>query len=474
MGLNSAISRALISAAVGQALAWATLPTAASAAVDPRSFFAGPRTSASPEILAHPYVDGEALVVFARSVKPAVAAEVLRAAGAERIERRLVPGLYKAVLKSGRKTLEGFLSKLAPRSDVLYLTPNYLGSGGFVPNDPRYTIQWHWEQPSGVDVNAPAAWDLSRGSPAVVVAILDSGLRFDQPEFSGRLFTSTTDPPNGVDDDGNGLIDDYQGWDFVQGDNNPSTVLGGTPHGTRVAGIFGANAGNAFQIAGIDHFARILPIRVLGDTNLGDIDDLVNALYYVQERGDVGVVNLSLVNFAPVAFLGDALEAAAERSIVLACAGNSGIGTADGMYPGAHPSVLSIGSTTAADILASFSSTGTTVDFVAPGEGLITVSTDPPFLPQHITSVDGCSHATPLVAGIASLIKARYPFLSTAEFAQVLISSAVDLGPPGRDNRFGWGRVDARRALEHAISAFEIFGDGFETGDASRWSATVR
>jgi hypothetical protein len=87
---------------------------------------------------------------------------------------------------------------------------------------------------------------------------------------------------------------------------------------------------------------------------------------------------------------------------------------------------------------------------------------------------DGCSHAAPLVTGIASLIKARYRWLTTSQLAQVLISSAVDLGPAGRDNRFGWGRVDARRALEHAILAFEIFGDGFETGDAARWSATVQ
>lgn len=413
-------------------------------------------------------------MVFARSVKPTVAEEVLRAAGAERSERRLAPGLYKAVFKGGRENLASFLSQLAVRSDVLYLTPNYVGSGGFVPNDPRYPVQWHLEQANGVDINAPAAWDLSRGSPSVVVAILDSGLRFNQPEFAGRLFTSASDPPNGIDDDGNGLVDDYQGWDFVGFDDNPSTDLGGHPHGTRVTGTFGATGGNAFQVAGVDHFARILTIRVLDDGNMGFSDDLVDALYYVWQRGDVDVVNLSLGNFALDPLLGAALATAAESSILIACAGNSGVGTADGMYPGAHPSVLSVGSTTAADLLASFSSTGTTVDFVAPGEGVVTVSADPPYLPTHITSVDGCSHATPLVTGIASLIKARYRWLTTSQLAQVLITSAVDLGPPGRDNRFGWGRVDARRALEHAILAFEIFGDGFETGDVSRWSAMTQ
>jgi subtilisin family serine protease len=377
------------------------------------------------------------------------------------------------LIKGGRASLAAFLTRLAGRADVLYLTPNYLGSGGLVPDDTLFTFQWHMDQPSGIDINAAAAWDLSRGSASVVVAIVDSGLRFAQPEFSKRLFSSASDPLNGIDDDKNGLIDDHQGWDFVGLDNDPSTDSSGHPHGTLVTGVFGANAGNAFQIAGLDHFAKIMPLRVLDSGNTGDTLDLVSALYYVYQRGDVDVVNLSLVNFAPSTLLGDALAATAERSILIACAGNSGIGTADGMYPGAHPAVLSVGSTTINDTIASFSSTGTTVDFVAPGENLLTVSTQPPYMEYDSTLVSGCSVATPLVVGVASLIKARYPWLTTSQLAQVLISSAVDLGPVGRDNRFGWGRIDAHQALEDAILAFEVFGDDFETGDASSWSSTV-
>ncbi|MFN7963105.1 MAG: S8 family serine peptidase [Thermoanaerobaculia bacterium] len=226
-------------------------------------------------------------------------------------------------------------------------------------------------------------------------------------------------------------------------------------------------------MAGIDHRAKILQLRVLNSVNSGDMDWLMDALYYVAQRNDVDIVNMSLINFAPTPMLADALSAAADHSILVACAGNSGPGTADDRYPAAHPAVIAVSWTTATDTLATGASTGLSVDISAPGMDLSVAHASPPFLPSQFDVVRGCSIATPLVTGIGGLVKSIYPGLNRGRFLQILAASAQDLGPPGWDPEFGWGRVNAARALDYTILAYQLFHDGFETGDTSAWPVTV-
>jgi thermitase len=323
---------------------------------------------------------------------------------------------------------------LAGDPAVASVEPNARGRGGFAPSDPGYATQWHHHntgQTGGLpdaDIDTDAAWDVTRGSDAIVVAILDTGIDFAHPEFAGRLLAGT---------------------DVVNGDADPSADH---PHGIQVAGVFGADADNGIEVAGVDHAARILPVKVLDQNNTGRVADLAAGLVWAADAG-AGVINLSLIDYPPVSpTLASALQyARAAGAVLVACAGNHGPDDADLSGPGAYPETISVGWTDHLDERASAgtsaSATGAALDLVAPGSLLPTVSN------PGGSFFSGCSAATPVVAGIVSLLLARDPTLGHDEIAQILFASAEDqVGPPledlpGRDDSFGHGRVNAAAAL---------------------------
>ena len=261
-----------------------------------------------------------------------------------------------------------------------------------------------------------------------MVAVLDSGIDSDHPELLGRVLP---------------------GFDFVNEDSDPEADHA---HGAVVTGILAANADNSFAVAGIDHSAKILPVKVLGSANLGTLADLIEGLTYAADQG-ADVISMSLINY-PVAFsfLEDALQYARDSgAILIACAGNDGIGDADVSGPGASPLTISVGATTRNDARASFSGTGSALDVVAPGSSITTIAYNTAVDTSSVFS--GCSAATPIVAGITSLLLAEYPSLTHDEVRSSLTHSAEDLvGPPnedtpGRDDFFGHGRVNLHSAL---------------------------
>ena len=417
-----------------------------------------------------PARSGEVLVRFAPGVSAADRLSIALDAGATKIKRQFAK--RHALLAVPTDAEASVIAALSKNVRVELAERNHIGEAGYTPGDPLFGSQWHLEQNADYDINATAAWDISRGNPAILVAVLDSGILSDQPEFAGRIFTNPNESANGVDDDGNGLVDDISGWDYAtqegNGDPDPYDEHG---HGSWVASVFGANTDHQFGIVGLDHFARILPIRVLGADNRGSTADLVAGLYYAVEQG-ARVINLSLINFPKQDILRDALDYAdGAGSILVACAGNGGADTADYQYPGSHPRTISVGATRSNDELASFSSTGQTVDLVAPGEGILAADHQQPYEPDVADSVSGCSLATPIVSGIISLMLSIDPELNRDSALELLKQSAVDLGDPGFDHKFGWGRVDAAAALSLAAEGNNqpgtdehlIFATGFES-----------
>jgi subtilisin family serine protease len=314
--------------------------------------------------------------------------------------------------------------------------PNAIGRGGFVPDDPGFPAQWHLANSgqggglAGADIDASAAWDVTRGSEAIVVAILDTGADFSDPDLAGRLLP---------------------GADLVNGDADASADH---PHGEQVTRLFGANADNGAQVAGVDHFARILPVKVLDEDNLGTTVDLAAGLVWAADQG-AHVISMSLIDYpASSPTLQTALQYARDAGAVLvACAGNGGPGDADVSGPGAYPETISVGWTDATDSLGvasgDSSATGLALDVVAPGAALAWAlnTGGSAFL------FSGCSAATPVVAGVVSLLLSVDPALSHDEVAQILAASAEDqVGPPiqdvpGRDDFYGDGRVNAAAAL---------------------------
>jgi subtilisin family serine protease len=349
---------------------------------------------------------------------------------------RVLPAarLVRLALPAGVRSGAAVAGALGADPAVESVRPNGRGRGGFAPDDPLYGLQWHLRNTGvtggtpGVDIDAPGAWAITRGSEEVVVAILDTGVDFDHPDLAGRLLP---------------------GFDFVNGDADASADH---PHGVQVTGLFGANADNGVQVAGVDHAARILPVKVLDDQNEGWTSDLIEGLYFAAGQG-ADVIGMSLVGYPPDDVLQEALgHARASGAVLVACAGNSGAGGADVSFPGAYPETISVGWTDATDSLGvaggDSSATGAALDLVAPGASVLTIGSA-----SGQTFFSGCSAATPIVAGIASLLRSVDPTLTHDEVAAILAASAEDqVGPPiqdvpGRDDFYGAGRVNAAAAL---------------------------
>jgi subtilisin family serine protease len=186
-------------------------------------------------------------------------------------------------------------------------------------------------------------------------------------------------------------------------------------------------------------------------------------------------VNLSLGDFSPQPTLGNALSALAESSLLIGASGNRrhqlGPGGADTNYPESHPDVITVGATDSADALGYFSDTGNALDFTAPGVAIYTASWEDPDNPLAFHVGDGTSFACPMVSGIASLGLSIRPAMTRAELVYALKESAVDLGAPGKDPDFGWGRVNAYQAL--VMIRELVFFDDFESGNLSAWSVSV-
>ncbi|MGH9905409.1 MAG: S8 family serine peptidase [Pyrinomonadaceae bacterium] len=236
------------------------------------------------------------------------------------------------------------------------------------------------------DIDAVEGWQITTGSSSTVVAVLDTGIDSDHPEFQGRILP---------------------GFDFVNNDGDPEADH---PHGVSVSGIIAANSDNSFSIAGIDHNVKILPVKVLNSLNQGTTSDLAEGLIFAANQG-AHIINMSLINYPTNSgTLNDALQFARDTgAILLACAGNGGIGDADVSGPGASPLTISVGATDHNDARANFSGTGTALDVVAPGLNLPTVQFNSNV--DDFSNFSGCSAATPVASGIATLLLSLNHFL---------------------------------------------------------------
>ena len=346
-------------------------------------------------------------------------------------------------------------------------------------NDPGYAASWALQK-----MKAPAAWDISTGTSSTVIAVIDSGFALGHDDLkdawhinSGeqgltqlgdRCWTgiSSNKQTNACDDDNNGYVDDWRGWNFVLVDNNPQAGREnpngeGVSHGTEVAGLAGASGNNNAGITTLSWNTRIMPLQALSDDGPGFTSDVVAAMYYAVDNG-ADVINLSLGSNTYDAAVKQATDYAyANDVIVVAAAGNCGSGTEPGCsgygagfigYPARNPHVIAVGATTSTDARASFSSYGDFLDVVAPGSGSIYTPTWTPGNQTSLygTAVYGTSYSAPYVASLVALIKSVRPTTSTADIhALLLATTSKPTGMSGQPytTQFGHGIIDAERAL---------------------------
>jgi len=278
----------------------------------------------------------------------------------------------------------------------------------------------HW----GNDmVNAPEVWARGYTGSGIVVAVLDTGVDYNHADLRGNIWRNPGEiAGNGIDDDGNGYIDDVHGWDFINNDNDPLDRNG---HGTHVAGTIAAE-NNGFGITGVAYHARIMPVQVLGDNGGGSSRAVANGIRYAANNG-AHVINLSLGSNLPSPDIYSAIQYATSRGVVVVmAAGNDGDPRPD--YPAFYATEfgLSVGAVDMNRNIASFSNRagtdGAMCHVVAPGVSI--VSTVPN---NRYASYSGTSMATPHVAGVVALMLSANPNLTPAQVRDMITSSAVQL-----------------------------------------------
>lgn len=293
-------------------------------------------------------------------------------------------------------------------------------------------------------ISAPDAWMTTHGRSDVVVAVIDTGIDVSIPQLKESLWSNPGEiANNGIDDDGNGYVDDVHGWDFRDGDN--SSLIGSKLHwhGTFVAGIIAAQPGEV-PIVGVAPGVRVMDVRFLDSNNTfssRDWDMFAQAISYAVDNG-ADIINMSIfANSRPPSILETAIRRAAQSGVVLI--GITGNTSQEGvLYPGKYDDVYAVSATTENDQLASFSTRGPEVSFCAPGEGITS------FLPGGQTATrSGTSFAAPHVAGTLALILSAYPSMTPIQAVNLLMGSLIDLGPRGIDSSFGQGLIDAFKAI---------------------------
>ncbi|QQR86650.1 MAG: S8 family serine peptidase [Flavobacteriales bacterium] len=378
--------------------------------------------------------------------------------------------------------------------EVQFAEPNYLAQGSapppITPNDPHhYPRQWsHFNDgtfngtsENDADIDMREAWEITTGSVGVVAAILDSGFKLDHPDVAGRIWNNSDEiPGNGIDDDGNGRIDDHQGWDFVNNDNSPMDDHG---HGTNVAGLLGATGNNGIGYAGVDWNCKLMICKVLNSSNSATSANMTAAFYYAVDNG-ADVVNMSIGGSGFSAAMQTAINYAyANDVVIVACMMN--FNNAVTYYPAGYSNVIAVGATDTNDErVAPFfwdptsgSNFGTHIDLVAPGNYMYGLNYSSNT--NYNSYWGGTSQASPIVCGVAGLIKALDPTLGADSIRSILMATADDQvgdpaeDTPGWDQYHGAGRLNAyaaldlvRQRLPKSVAIKVFLGGPYDTGTA--------
>ncbi|HRZ94621.1 MAG TPA: S8 family serine peptidase, partial [Candidatus Paceibacterota bacterium] len=330
------------------------------------------------------------------------------------------------------------------RADVEYAEPDFLvQTAAVIPNDPAFVNQWGLFSSTDADINGPEAWDVSVGDPAVVVAIIDTGVQWNHPDLAANIFVNAIELNGspGIDDDGNGYVDDIHGWDFYAGDSDPMDESG---HGTHVAGIVGAAGNNGMGVAGTQWRARILPLRFIGP-NGGYVSDAIEAVEYAVAMG-ARISNNSWGSSSYSSALESAISKAGGKGhLFVAAAGNSGLDADKSpFYPACYPldSIVSVAAVGQTLLRASFSNYGAqSVDLGAPGVSIYSTLRGSTY-----GSMSGTSMASPHVAGVAALVLATMPDASVATIRDRLFATVRPLASLQGVTVTG-GMVDAAAAV---------------------------
>jgi subtilisin family serine protease len=302
----------------------------------------------------------------------------------------------------------------AHNPNVEFVEPDCVVEPDAVPNDPQYPSQWHLPK-----IAAPTAWDSTTGGSSVIIAILDTGVNGNHADLAPKM---------------------VPGWNAYDNSSNTADVYG---HGTAVAGTAAACANNGIGVASVAWDCRIMPIRISDTSGYGYYSTAASGLTWAADHG-ARVANISYEFSGASTVSEGAKYFQSKGGVVTISAGNAGTALT---LPD-NPYVLTVGATDGSDNLASWSNTGPVIDIVAPGVSILTTASGGGY-----AAYSGTSLSAPVAAGVVALVISANPTLSGQQAQDIVKQSADDLGTIGWDPRFGFGRVNAARAVALAVTA---------------------
>ena len=375
----------------------------------------------------------------------------------DRIEQNL-EGKENPVLENSQAlfNLQRVIVRLSQDSNIETIDLNYIVTTQVVPNDPYYSSTGSWGQTYpdlwGIKkIDAEQAWDQTTGSASIIVADIDTGVDRNHEDLKDNMWVNTSETPNnGVDDDSNGYIDDYLGWDWANRDNDPMDDHG---HGTHTVGTIAAVGNNGLGVVGVNWNAKIMALKFLNSGGSGSLDDGIKALQYAADMG-ARVSSNSWGCGCSSQAIDDAVKYEHDKGMVIVAAAGNSNGDAIGFSPANADYAITVAASDWQDQKASFSNWGEKIDVAAPGVDILStrasnnpMCTEARTVGTNYCRVSGTSMATPHVAGLAALILSKNPSLTNEEVRQILRRGSDDLGSTGKDPQFGYGRINSAGSM---------------------------
>ncbi len=355
-------------------------------------------------------------------------------------EASILNGIYKVDLaKEGEE--EAYLNYLRSFPNVQYAEQYPNVKPLLVPNDPQAQIGS--AQAYLAQIRAYQAWDISQGDPTKIIGVIDTGVDLDHEDLQANLYLNTADPIDGIDNDGDGYIDNYYGWDFADDDNMPEAD--GSPHGTGVTGIAAAATNNGKGMAGIGFNTKFMPIKIFRSDNNFSRNSF-EAIIYAADMG-CDVINLSWGNTGRYSqYAQDIVNYAVleKNSVIVAAAGNTNEEL--NFFPASYDNVLSVGYVNNGDVRDPNATYSDFIDLVSPGVSIYTTQNNNTYLRDG-----GSSYAAPMVAGAAALVRSVHPTWSAQQVMEQIRVNSDDIYSVGNNAdylfKFGKGRLNIFKAL---------------------------
>lgn len=337
---------------------------------------------------------------------------------------------------SGNQSVEKIVNAILRTGLVQYAEPKYLPKLLYTTNDPNTGNQYFLGK-----IQAYAAWDISQGDTNVVIGIVDTGTDINHPDLEPNIKYNYADPLDGTDNDGDGYIDNYRGWDLGENDNNPS--VNASTHGSHVSGCAAAATDNSTGVASPGFKTKFIPVKI-SDAS-GALTEAYEGITYAADAG-CNIINCSWGGGGGGSFGQDVVEYATinENALVIAAAGNDNNELA--FFPASYDYVLSVGSTSNSDAKSSFSNYGMNLDVCAPGSNIYTAMSN-----DIYGYMSGTSMASPVAAGAAAVVLAQNPTFTALQIGEQLRVTCDNIYTiPSNSvyiDKLGKGRINMFRAL---------------------------